>query len=92
MGYYVNPPDNTKEQWLADNGREVVEPTSPLAPPGFLFVCLVDNGPFTAAAVCYDDREYSAFADPSDRRPRRWFMVSVDALRMVVSGLDRVLG
>lgn len=37
-------------------------------------VCLVDNGDFTAAGVCWCRREMSAFS-VEDGRPKRWFLV-----------------
>jgi hypothetical protein len=36
-------------------------------------VCVVDNGPFGAAAWAYDKREFNVFMHP-DERPKRWFI------------------
>ena len=41
---------------------------------------LADNGPFTAAGICYDDRELQDFARP-DGRWKDWFAVSKDKLK-----------
>lgn len=38
-------------------------------------VCVVENGPFDAAAVAYDGAEYVAFNDPSDWRAKTWLNV-----------------
>jgi len=78
MGYYINPPVGTKEDWLARNGQQVniavvrEMPWSDLKDK--MFVCLVDNGPFTAAGIAYSDRERKAFLLP-DHRPQKWYMV-----------------
>jgi hypothetical protein len=37
-------------------------------------VCVLDNGFFGAAAYVYSKGEFEAFTDPSDHRPRRWFI------------------
>jgi len=53
-------------------------------------VCLVDNGAFTAAAVCYDERELEAFKRDDGRR-KAWFQVHKDDL-YTVSDLARYEG
>jgi len=82
MGCYVNPPNETKEAWLASH---TVRTSSSI--PGkiseiYLPVCLVDNGLFTAAGIAYDDRELEEFMRP-DGRAKHWFMVSREDLRKV---------
>lgn len=72
MGYYINPQHTSKEQWLNDYGLEVTDPTWDLLATSFpgtehspegrgVYVCLVDNGPFTAAGICYNEQEFDAF-------------------------------
>lgn len=85
MGLYINPPTQSKEDWLAQNGSIVGE-----APPTLiksfdhvrtlLPVCLVDNGAFTAAAIAYDQREFDDFRRPDDHRRKLWFLVPVTKL------------
>lgn len=83
MGCYVNPPDTTKEAWLVAHGRLLVcaarsiDITNETLP-----VCLVDNGPFTAAGVCYNIAELEAFQYP-DGRPKKWYIVDRENLRTV---------
>lgn len=38
-------------------------------------VCVVDNGPFEAAAYCYNLDEFRVFTDKRDDRPKRWVLV-----------------
>ena len=37
-------------------------------------VCVVNNGPFEAAAWAYDAREVAEFSDPQDRRQKVWLV------------------
>lgn len=81
MGCYINPKDMTKETWLYKFAKPTLGPmpiTESEVP-----VCLVDNGPFTAAAVAYDPRELEAFLVPSDRRPKVWFTATRESLYTV---------
>jgi hypothetical protein len=81
MGYYVNPPNSSKEAWLNENGV-VLAPSSVMNfnfSDNFLPVCLVDNGPFTAAAICYNADERDEFAR-GDGRSKKWYAVSREAL------------
>lgn len=83
MGAYVNPKDMTKEDWLKANA-EGISPTAPVAidamSPNHLPVCLVDNGPFTAAGIAFNERELQAFNDPNDYRMKVWFWVPKEKL------------
>jgi hypothetical protein len=63
MGYYINPKGCTKEEWLFQYGQPVPASVAKTHPAGEkVVVCLIDNGPFTAADIAYDDRERDAFA------------------------------
>ena len=85
MGVYVNPAGMSKEDWLAQNGELLIEsPKWEDEKEGNLPVSLVDNGPFRAAGVCFDERELECFAESiRDTRPKTWFMVEVDKLKDV---------
>ena len=78
MGYYINPKVGTKEQWLEKYGNEV--DTGSLDDPERVPVCLVDNGLFTAAGICYNHRELNEFSNPNDSRPKRWYLAPKDQL------------
>ena len=86
MGYYLNPRDQTKEDWLAVHGVEVpsLMPFEAVASCGSLPVILVDNGHFTAAGVVMDARDQTYMAcNSSDKRPMRYFYVPVKDLKKV---------
>lgn len=76
MGYYINPPDRTKEQFLSQFGYPVSETDVRNHDFGsnFLPVCLVDNNLFTAAGIAFDQGEANAFLWP-DGRKKKWFKV-----------------
>ena len=63
MGFYVNPSDMTKEEWLQKHGQITETPVWP-APEGTIPVCLIDNGPFTAAGIAYCEQEFYEFLAP----------------------------
>lgn len=80
MGAYINPHNCSKEQWLTqfatatDGPCEITETQVP--------VCWVNNGPFSAAAIGFDQGEISAL-QREDGRPKRWFKVSRTLAREV---------
>ena len=88
MGIYIDPTDQTKEDWLLTNCSEYtggVVPAEHLTDDGMV-VCLVNNGAFTAAGVAFSQAELEAFALPDDPRPKAWFRVPVDKLDAVTDG------
>jgi len=89
MGAYVNPTGMSKEKWLLKNAKEVHYPMKwENVPENFLPVVLVDNGIFTAAGIAYNEGELDAFQDPSDIRPRRYFLAPIHRLHEVSYELD----
>ena len=76
MGYYINEtsngnplPASGKVRALLADGAEIVE-----AKFQSNLVCVVDNGFFEAAGYCYNEREFKAFNDTSDQRPKTWLV------------------
>lgn len=71
MGYYIQVPDNKgkAQQLVTIHGAEIL-PGQPASfgdvPEDKALICVVDNGPFEAAALCYDEREFGAFAVPDE--------------------------
>lgn len=89
MGCYVNPQGMTKEKWLKANAEsESVMDVPDFVPDDCLIVCLVDNGPFTAAAVGYSERELEYFKSPNDLRPKKWYVVQKVKLVSVLNPSD----
>lgn len=85
MGIYINPPGESKEQWLE---REAIEAPAPTPESferqralGWIYVGLVRNPMFSAAGVVFDERERRDFTDPTDLRPHRWFLVPIDKVK-----------
>ena len=82
MGCYVNPKGESKEAFLKREGRPIRQDEAEITNEEYP-VCLVDNGWMTAAGVADCQGELKAFTDPSDLRPKAWFMVSKAKLRDV---------
>jgi hypothetical protein len=84
MGVYINPPAETKEEFLHREGEHLsaqeFKAWDFTSNPTRLPVALVDNGPFTAAAVAFDAREIRDFSNPNDRRRHTFFSVPVEKL------------
>lgn len=74
MGYYIQVPENKgKARQLAEMHGATILPQRPEAfedvPDGQALICVVDNGPFEAAALCYSREEFEVFARPDDVGP-----------------------
>lgn len=85
MGFYVNPLEGSKEEWLEVNGTRIANPIWP-PPAEEAYVCLVDNRPtlpFTAALVCYCLEEFMVAFHPSDNRPKTWYLVPCELVESV---------
>lgn len=78
MGSYINPPHITKEQFLEAHGVVITQEDAAAfdfaSGDEVLPVVLVNNGPFTAAAIAYSQRELDEFLRP-DHRIKYWFLV-----------------
>lgn len=82
MGIYINPSDRSKEAFLQEYGVPVELKDikyGDVRSAGSVPVCLMNNGPFTAAGVCYDEAEFEVFAT-DDGRDKRWFIIPLAAL------------
>jgi len=79
MGIYINPEDRTKEQWLIKYGIETTIIDATVADFEVFFpVCLVNNGAFTAAAVCDTLEELEHFMFPDGRQKQLYLVAAYD--------------
>ncbi len=79
MGYYIEVPKNKgKAQQIVElyGGRIVfIPPTFEDISPDEAIICVVDNGPFEAAAFCYNQGELLEFTS-YEGRPKTWVIMS----------------
>lgn len=68
MGYYIETDNHkNKAQWLVEKHRAVILDRAPLwdeIDDKAAAICVVDNGMFEAAALCYSKEELEAFQIP----------------------------
>ena len=80
MTIYLNPPKMSKEDFLLKKGarlpQEDVHTHNLDDHSKTCVVCLVDNGMFRAAGILDGQRDLSDFTDPSDHRPKKFYIVS----------------
>ena len=96
MGYYINPEEGTKEEWLDKYGTKLDKPPEKFWDGENVAVILVKNPGFTAAAIAYSQAELVHFRDEApaegDYRPRIWFIVPVDLLKPFMRGYSPAKG
>lgn len=90
MGFYVNPDKETKEEFLVENGILVQDweygKPLPVGPNEVLYgnifpVVWINNGPFTAAGIAFNEKELKAFmVNPNDFRDKLVWLVPKDKL------------
>ncbi len=87
MGYYVNPPTESKEAFLKREATEISRETflSITFPNGSRVVplVLVLNPAFSACAIGYSKAEVEYYADPSDIRPKKFFLIEHSKLEAI---------
>jgi hypothetical protein len=83
MGYYVNPKTTSKEDFLKKLGKRILwsDAIEHEDYTNNLLVVLIDNLFFTAAGICYDQREKEAFMEPDDNRPKEYYLVGMEHLK-----------
>lgn len=86
MGLYIEVPAFRNKaatiKELAPDAQDMPEGASyDDCPEDCLPVCVVDNGPFEAAGVAYNRREFGRFLLPSDSHPRTWLWVPIHFIK-----------
>lgn len=82
MGYYIQCSDahgKAKEIMDTLDGIEVSADEAEMIlreDMGGAIICVVDNGPFEAAAYCYNLTEFRQFNRPDDDRRKTWLLVN----------------
>ncbi len=77
MGYYIQTPGTGRGKAAAiaaQYGADVL-PAAPAWTEDEAIVCVVDNGIFEAAALCYSPDELLALSRPDDPRPKKWLLM-----------------
>ena len=73
MGYYIQVPENHNkaEQLKALHGAEILPcmPAWDEVPEDKAVICVIDNGSFEAAGLCYSKQEFDGCAEPDDIGP-----------------------
>ena len=82
MGFYVNPPNETKEAFLSREGLEVPKADWDKVPKDSIPVVLINNGMFAAAGIAFSQREYGEFT-ANDGRPKKIFIVKKSKLKEI---------
>ncbi len=77
MGYYINPSEETKEDWVKKNAK-FFDGGWDEVPEGSTLLVWMDNGPFTALAIIYSEKELQAFFRGDDNRPKRKLLAPTD--------------
>lgn len=83
MGRYVEGPNRGKQAVLEQAGAVPVAQPATFAnvPAGKALIALLDNGPFEAAAWVFDEREFQEFTDPTDTRPRTYWLMDQESAK-----------
>jgi hypothetical protein len=81
MGAYIDPPNESKEDFLIREGEHKHSaPPYKDIPKDKKLVILINNGPFTAAAIAFNAEEYDNFIKRQDSRPKRFYLVETEKL------------
>lgn len=81
MGFYVNPFNETKEEFLERCGKPFCGSWKD-RPSNSGIIFLIDNFMFTAAGLAYCEDEFNEF-NRNDGRPKKVFSVSIEDLKTV---------
>lgn len=93
MGYYIQTSGHfNKAKAIAEayNGTVLSTPPSTFTdiPEDKALIIVVRNAMFEAAAYAYDDREFEAFTDPDDERPKQYVLIDKETAE-IASGRSK---
>ena len=92
MGYYIETNGvKNKTEWIIANAKGI-EQNGPM--PGnkdMIPVVVVDNGPFEAAGIAFDQDELYAFTRVSDTRPKRFLLVPREEIIRLQPHVEKLL-
>ena len=90
MGVYIEPQAGSKEKWLEKHGREfsTSKGAQESCKQGDWIIVYIDSPPVTVALVAYCQSELKEFTNPTDIRPKRYFVVSQENLEGVLTRAD----
>lgn len=86
MGFYINPPDVTKEEFLTEHGKHITKDQAAkhdCSSDSLVVVLLDNNGAFSAAGIAYEPGELEYFVSdrPNDKRHKKWYLVKKEVLK-----------
>ena len=92
MGYYINPKNKTKEEWLLKNAQELTKKEAfySIADNKIAILVWINNGPFTACGIAFSEDEFLAFTMESDHRPKKFFVIEREKLKEVVEDYEYI--
>ena len=95
MGYYIQTPNNqNKAEQLVrlHNAQRILGQPETFDPPkDKVLICVVQNGPFDAAGICFDSREFDEFTRSSDDRPKTWLLMNKEQVLYLNPNVKKLL-
>lgn len=92
MGYYIQTPssfDKATQICALYDGKQIDKPKSfEQIPEDKALIVVVQNGFFDAAGYAYDEREFKAFTEPDDSRPKSFVLIDKEKAKKL-SGFER---
>ena len=90
MGLYLEPPVTIgKAAWLIANAgaTEIPAPDTFAFGPSSCIICVIENGPFDAAGVIFDERELHDFLHDGTGRPRTWLLIKLEKAKELAGSM-----
>lgn len=84
MGYYIDGPIHGKGEYIVKRygAEKISRPDSfKSIPAGKGLVIAMDKGLFEAAGFIYDSAEFRRFTDPSDPRPKSYYLMDLELVK-----------